>query len=76
MKLTLELPDGKTKDVLVDDDIDAVHLKQLCAQEAFTSPAYTRIYFNDKILLGEEPVEFAGVVDGSVIKVVLPGVNG
>jgi hypothetical protein len=70
MKLTLELPDGTKKDVLVDDSVDGVHLKQLCAQEAFTSPNHTRIYFGDKLLNGEQPVEFDGVTDGAVIKIV------
>ena len=54
--------DGETvkKKIICDEDVDCVHLKELACCEAFTSPAFTKIFFNGKLLLG-------GVVDGSTI---------
>lgn len=57
-----------TKSILCDDDIDCAHLKELACREAFTSPAFTRIYFNGQLLLGDKLVSEFGVVNGSTIK--------
>lgn len=61
--------DGQTvtKNIICDEDIDCNHLKELACCEAFTSPAFTKIFFNGKILLGETLVSELGIVDGSTI---------
>ena len=73
MKLILEFEPNQRKEILCDDDIDCIHLKELCCCEAFTTPGLTRIYFNDQLLLGDKLVSEFGVCDGSVIKLVTVG---
>ena len=73
MNLTLEFEPGQKKTILVDPDIDCVHLKEQCCCEAFTSPGFSRIYFNDQLLIGDKLVSEFGVQDGSTIKLVTVG---
>jgi hypothetical protein len=74
MKLTLKIG-NQTKEILCDDFIDCASLKELCCREAFTPAAYTRLYFGEKLLIGEAQVADLGVTDGATIIVKAPGLD-
>ena len=73
MKLTLILPNKERKEISVDQNITAADLKQMCAQEAFTSPSFTKIKCEGQALYGDKLAEEFGVHDGSVIEIIAAG---
>jgi hypothetical protein len=73
MQVTLLLPSGESKTLLIDDMIDVPNLKQMCCCEARSSPAYSRVYCGDALLKGDGLASDFGVVDGATIKLVVPG---
>ena len=68
MKVFVEY-EGVRKEILCDESCDCIHAKELACCEFNLSPAFTRIYFNGKILLGEEIITNLGIEEGSVIQV-------
>jgi hypothetical protein len=73
MKVTLILPSGESKTILVDDMIDVPNLKQVCCCEASSSPSYSRVYCEEKLLKGDGLASDFGVVEGATIKLVVTG---
>lgn len=60
---------GIQKKIYCDESCDAIHAKELACCEFSLSPAFTRVYFNGQILLGEKLLEEFGITDGAVLKV-------
>jgi hypothetical protein len=74
VKVTLILPSGESKSILIDENIDVPNLKQVCCCEAASSPAYSRVYCGDQLLKGEGAASDFGVVEGATIKLQVAGV--
>ena len=74
LELVLEY-NGSTRTISVSDSIDCLHLREQVAKELFLAPSFTKLYFNDKILLGEDLLTDLGVESGSHIKVVAAGLK-
>ena len=72
MNLNLVFKDQK-KTIGVDDAITCKELKERVSREFFLSPSFTKIFFNKKILLGDQCVTDFGVEEGSEIVVEAAG---
>ena len=69
MNITLDIKGQGKQEAHILEGTTCQELKEICARAAFCAPSCTRVYFNGKLVMGDDLIEEIGIEEGSVVNV-------